>query len=58
MKVGEGLDKVCDEMIFAGGLDDHVVNVGFDVLQTKVHDLVAVDVVGHYECCFVLVVRI
>jgi hypothetical protein len=32
-KVGEGLRKVSDEVVLNGGLDDHVIDVGFDVLD-------------------------
>jgi hypothetical protein len=31
-EVGEGLSKVSDEVVFIGGLDNHVVDVGLDVL--------------------------
>jgi hypothetical protein len=31
-KVGEGLSKVSDEVVLNGSLDDHVIDVGFDVL--------------------------
>jgi hypothetical protein len=31
-EVGEGLGEVGDEVVLNGGLDDHVVDVGFDVL--------------------------
>jgi hypothetical protein len=27
------------------------------VFQAKGHDLVAIDVVGRYECCFIFIVR-
>jgi hypothetical protein len=28
-QVGEGLRKVCDELVLFGGLDNHIVDVGF-----------------------------
>jgi hypothetical protein len=31
MQVGEGFDKVGDELVFFGGLDDHIVYVSFDI---------------------------
>jgi hypothetical protein len=31
-EVGEGLGEVGNEVVFVGGLENHVVNVGFDVL--------------------------
>jgi hypothetical protein len=31
-EVGEGMSEVGDEVVFASGLDDHVVDVGFNVL--------------------------
>jgi hypothetical protein len=31
-KVGEGLSEVGDEVVLSGGLDDHIVDIGFDVL--------------------------
>jgi hypothetical protein len=31
-EVGEGFNEVGDELIFLGGLDDHIVYIGFDVL--------------------------
>jgi hypothetical protein len=30
-QVGEGFSEVGDELIFLGGLDDHIVYVGLDV---------------------------
>jgi hypothetical protein len=32
-EVGEGLSEVGDEVVLSGGLDDHVVDVCFDVLD-------------------------
>jgi hypothetical protein len=31
-EVSEGLGKVGDEVVFVGGLDHHIVDVGLDVL--------------------------
>jgi hypothetical protein len=31
-EVGEGLGEVGDEVVFISGLDDHIVDVSFDVL--------------------------
>jgi hypothetical protein len=31
-EVDEGLSEVCDEVVLGSGLDDHVIDVGFDVL--------------------------
>jgi hypothetical protein len=31
-EVGKGLGEVSNEVIFVGGLDNHVVDVGLDVL--------------------------
>jgi hypothetical protein len=32
LEVGEGLGKVSNEVVFVGGLDNHVINVGLDIL--------------------------
>jgi hypothetical protein len=77
-QVGEGFGEVSDELVFLGGLDEHIVYVSFNIspdlrpqsliyhlliccsniFEAKSHDLIAVDVMGRYECCFVFVVGI
>jgi hypothetical protein len=33
LEVGEGLGEVSNEVIFIGGLDNHVIDIGFDVID-------------------------